>query len=261
LYTGNILKLKEKYHLLFRKAIPFIFFALLAMSCTKENAGIVGNAAGKDSIISDVTHQIDTGKKTYLALGDSYTVGASVAAWQSFPEQLTGLLKNGHINIASPDIIAVSGWTTADLLNSLQTNPPLKNYSFVTLLIGVNNQYQGRQFDEYKVQFTELLNLAVSYAGNQPGHVIVLSIPDYGVTPFGSQFDKDKIAGQIDLFNAANKAIAEKAGAAYVDITAISRNAEDEPSLTARDGLHPSPEQYYKWVQKLYPLVLEILTN
>ncbi len=158
-------------------------------------------------------------------------------------------------------MIAVSGWTTADLLNSLQTNPPLKNYSFVTLLIGVNNQYQGRQIDEYKVQFSELLHLAVSYAGNQSGHVIVLSIPDYGVTPFGSQFDKDEIAGQIDLFNAANKTIAEKAGAAYVDITAISRNAEYEPSLTALDGLHPSPEQYYKWGQKLYPLVLEILNN
>lgn len=231
------------------------------MSCTKENAGIVGNAAGKDSIISDVAHQIDSGKKTYLALGDSYTVGASVAEWQSFPEQLTTLLKNGHIDIASPDMVAVSGWTTADLLNSLQTNPPPKTYSFVTLLIGVNNQYQGRQIDEYKVQFSELLHLAISYAGDKPGHVFVLSIPDYGVTPFGSQFDKDEVAGQIDLFNAANKAIAEKEGTAYVDITAISRNAQYDPSLTARDGLHPSPEQYYKWVQKLYPLVLEILNH
>ena len=259
MYTRNILKLKDKYHLLSCKAIAFIFSVLLVMSCTKDKGIFEVNAAGKDSIILDAPHQIDTAKKTYLALGDSYTIGASVAAWESFPEQLTILLKNDHINLASPDIIAVNGWTTADLLNSLQTNPPLKNYSFVTLLIGVNNQYQGRQIEEYKVQFTELLNLAISYAGNKPNHVFVLSIPDYGVTPFGSQFDKDEVARQIDLFNAANEAIAEKAGAAYVDITAISRNAEYEPSLVAQDGLHPSPEQYYKWIQKLHPLVLEIL--
>lgn len=259
MYTDNILKLKEKYHFLFHKAAAFIFSVLMVISCTKEKEVFDVNGAGKDSIISGAPHQIDTVKKTYLALGDSYTIGASVAAWESFPEQLTSLLKNDHINIASPEIIAVSGWTTADLLNSLQTNPPLKNYSFVTLLIGVNNQYQGRQIDEYKVQFSELLNLAISYAGSKPNHVFVLSIPDYGVTPFGSQFDKGEIARQIDLFNAANKAIAEKAGATYVDITAISRNAEYEPSLIARDGLHPSPEQYYKWIQKLHPLVLEIL--
>jgi lysophospholipase L1-like esterase len=259
LYTRNILKLKDKYHLLFRKAAAFIFSVLLVMSCTKEKEVFNVNGAGKDSIISDAAHQIDTVKKTYLALGDSYTIGASVAAGESFPEQLTSLLKNDHINIASPDIIAVSGWTTADLLNSLQTNSPLKDYSFVTLLIGVNNQYQGRQIDEYKVQFSELLNLAISYTGGKSTHVFVLSIPDYGVTPFGSQFEKDEIARQIDLFNAANKVIAEKAKATYVDITAISRDAEYEPSLIARDGLHPSPEQYYKWMQKLHPLVLEIL--
>jgi len=259
LYTRNILKLVEKYHLHSCKAIAFIFSVLLVMSCTKEKGVFDINAAGKDSVILDAPHQIDTGKKTYLALGDSYTVGASVAAGESFPEQLTSLLKNDHINIASPDIIAVSGWTTADLLNSLQNAPLPKSYSFVTLLIGVNNQYQGRQIDEYKVQFSELLNLAISYAGNKPNHVFVLSIPDYGVTPFGSQFDKDEVARQIDLFNAANKAIADKARATYVDITAISRNAEYEPSLVASDGLHPSPEQYYKWVLKLHPLVLEIL--
>ena len=127
---------------------------------------------------------MDTIHKSYLALGDSYTIGESVADTERFPVQTVKLLREHNIDISNPDIIAITGWTTTNLLNALNNNPPKKTYSVVTLLIGVNNQYQGKSLDEYKIEFTKLMNMAVSYAGNIKSHVFVLSIPDYSVTPF-----------------------------------------------------------------------------
>lgn len=197
--------------------------------------------------------------KTYLALGDSYTIGQSVEVSDRYPVQTVALLKGKGINIKDPDIIAVTGWTTTNLLDALNANPPQKNYAIVSLLIGVNNQYQGKSLEDYKTEFTELLNRSIMYAGNNRKHVFVISIPDYSVTPFARGRDTAAIAKEIDDFNAANKKIASDAGVHYLDITPISREAKDNLSLVANDGLHPSGEQYRQWSILLAPLMLEEL--
>ncbi len=202
----------------------------------------------------------DTAHITFLALGDSYTVGSSVTYPESFPMQTFSLLKAMHVDIDSPEIIATNGWTTVNLMNSLAQNPPQHPpYTLVTLLIGVNNQYQGGSLEDYKAGFTQLLSQAISYAGNNKDHVTVLSIPDYSVTPFAAGRDTAEIAKEIDTFNAANKQISLTAGVNYLDITGISREAKSDPSLIAGDGLHPSGAQYQQWSKLLAALMLQEL--
>lgn len=236
--------------------LVFSFSFLITVSCKKEKENYLspGNNISNDS--STDNKIVDTSNITYLALGDSYTIGASVSEQERFPEQLTGMLQADRISVLTPDIIATSGWTTGDLINALNTNPPTKKYSFVTLLIGVNNQYQGRSLEEYKTQFTGLLTKAISYADNIKNHLFVLSIPDYSVTPFGLWRDTLKIAQEIDQFNEANKNISLAAGVHYVDITPISREAKNDPTLIAGDGLHPSGAQYYRWDKLLEPMIV-----
>jgi lysophospholipase L1-like esterase len=190
--------------------------------------------------------------KNYLALGDSYTIGEAVPVNEAFPFQTTILLKERNIQFNDPEIIAQTGWTTGDLLDALD-NTPLKNknYAFASLLIGVNNQYQHRSLDEYKSEFSELLDRAISYTGNIKNHVFVLSIPDYSITPFARNYDPAAIAREIDTFNAANKVISLNAGVHYINITPISREANIDPTLIAADGLHPSGLQYKKWSMML----------
>jgi lysophospholipase L1-like esterase len=200
---------------------------------------------------------VDTIHKSYLALGDSYTIGESVADTERFPVQTVKLLREQNIDINNPDIIATTGWTTTNLLNALNNNPPKKTYSVVTLLIGVNNQYQGKTLDEYKIEFTKLMNMAVSYAGNIKSHVFILSIPDYSVTPFAQGSDAATIARDIDAFNAATKTISLNEGVHYLDIDSVSRDAKNDPALIADDGLHPSAIQYKKWSELLAPIMLK----
>ena len=205
------------------------------------------------------TPPVTSDVKTYLALGDSYTIGESVSETERFPNQTVQLLKNGNINISDPEFIAVTGWTTTNLIDALNSNPPQHNYSVVSLLIGVNNQYRGRSFEDYKTEFTLLLNQAIQYAGTKPDHVFVLSIPDYSVTPFAQNSDKQKIASEIDSFNLANKTIAMQLGVNYLDITLISREAKNDPDLIAGDGLHPSGKQYKLWAELLDPMMKKSL--
>ncbi|MFD0794549.1 SGNH/GDSL hydrolase family protein [Mucilaginibacter litoreus] len=190
---------------------------------------------------------------TYLALGDSYTIGEAVPQAQSFPYQLTQRLKNTN----NPDIIAVTGWTTGELKQGIaQRALSNHNYDIVTLLIGVNNQYRGYNKEAYRTEFTELLNTAIAYANGNKKHVFVLSIPDWGVTPFGKNSgDPAKIAADIDTFNAINKQETDMLGVAYVDITPISRQAAYDTDLVASDGLHPSGKMYSLWVNELLSLV------
>ncbi len=197
--------------------------------------------------------------KTYLALGDSYTIGESLEADERYPVQTVALLRLQNIKIADPEIIAVTGWTTADLLDALDNNPPKNNYSIVSLLIGVNNQYQHESLEEYKVEFTELLNKAIAYAANDKSHVFVLSIPDYSVTPFARELDTAQIAKEIDEFNEAVKTISINAGVHYTDITPLSREAKYNLSLIAGDGLHPSALQYKKWSRLLADVIQQQL--
>lgn len=242
-----------------KAAIFFVSF-LSIISCRKQtDIPPKDNRAATVSDTGAKNISMDTGKITYLALGDSYTIGESVSESERFPVQLVNLLQKENVNVQKPDIIAVTGWTTGNLLNALQTARLKHNYAFVTLLIGVNNQYQGRPLEEYKRQFSQLLDSAIHSADNKNNHVFVLSIPDYSVTPFAQGSNQQKTAMEIDEFNAVNKLISQNAGVQYVDITPISRDAKNDASLIAPDGLHPSSEQYLKWNQLLAPLVLKAI--
>lgn len=198
----------------------------------------------------------DTTQRCLLALGDSYTIGQSVAEAGRFPVQTVKYLTAQGINFHAPEIIARTGWTTGNLLGSLADAAPLKQtYDIVTLLIGVNNQYQHGSQQQYADEFLTLLNKAIQFAGNNKKRVIVLSIPDYSVTPFANGSNKDLIAKEIDAFNAINKKIATAAGVNYVDITGFTRMAATDASLTASDGLHPSGVEYTVWANELIPVI------
>lgn len=191
------------------------------------------------------------GPYTYLALGDSYTIGESVDLTSSFPYQLKNSMADKGYNITIPKIIAVTGWTTGDLKNAIAQANLTPKYDMVTLLIGVNNQYRGYTQSEYRTEFVQLLNTAISFANGNKQRVFVLSIPDYSVTPYAATSDKTKIATEIDQFNAINLAESNRAGVNYLDITGISRQAGYDSTLIAFDGLHPSAKMYGLWVGQL----------
>ncbi|HZE84084.1 MAG TPA: SGNH/GDSL hydrolase family protein [Puia sp.] len=185
--------------------------------------------------------------RTYLALGDSYTIGQSVDIADRYPVQLVNKLNADGLNYSDPEIIATSGWTTTNLLNALRDKKADTPYDLVTLLIGVNNQYQRKTQAQYREEFTSLLVQAIALAGDNSSHVIVLSIPDYSVTPFARFMDKPLIISQIDSFNRTNKEISRNHHVRYIDITWESRKAADDPSLIAEDGLHFSGKEYEIW--------------
>lgn len=194
-----------------------------------------------------------------LALGDSYTIGEGVPAGERWPVQLVGLLRQHGLTVEEPEIIARTGWTTGELQSALaeaELHPP---YDLVTLLIGVNNQYRGYPQDEYREQFAALLQAAIGYAGGRAQRVLVLSIPDWGVTPYAEGRDRQRIAGEIDAFNQVNCEETARAGAQYADITPVSRRAADDGELLAGDGLHPSGKLYAAWAQIALPLVLKVI--
>ena len=189
-------------------------------------------------------------KLTYLALGDSYTIGESVGESERWPMQLIAQLNAGGKNYDVPKIIATTGWRTDDLSNAIWKEDPKPGYDLVSLLIGVNNQYQGKSVDAYKPEFEELLLKAIDLAGGDKKKVFVVSIPDYGFTPFGKP-KQDAITRDIDAFNSANESIAKRIGVRYINITDISRNGFEDPALVAADGLHPSGKQYKLWVERI----------
>lgn len=197
---------------------------------------------------------------TYLALGDSYTIGESVKPELRWPNQLVARLRAKDLNVAEPVIVAQTGWTTDELAAAIDARKELANQKFdlVTLLIGVNNQYRGRDVEEYRRQFDQLLKRAIDFAGGKPSHVIVLSIPDWGVTPFAEGRDRAQIARDIDTFNRVNREETLIAGARYVDITPVSR---DQLSLVAEDSLHPSGDMYRLWANLALPEASDALSS
>lgn len=188
---------------------------------------------------------------TLLCLGDSYTIGESVLPTENFPNQTVQLLRIAGCDFDTPEIVAKTGWTTAELQEAIHKHSFRPFYDFVTLLIGVNDQYRGRPVDEYKPQFETLLKQAIRFAGNKPGHVIVLSIPDWGVTPFARGRDGKKIAADIDAYNIINKQVADQYKVQYIDITPGTREAVSDLSFITADGLHPSEKEYAKWANKV----------
>jgi lysophospholipase L1-like esterase len=206
---------------------------------------------------------------SYLALGDSYTIGESVEPAGRWPMQLAAALRAEGIAIdgiavASPRIIAATGWTTDELSAAIDTAEPLgEDHALVSLLIGVNNQYRGRAVDEYAHEFAILLERAIGFAGRRSDRVFVLAIPDWGVTPFAANSGRDTaaIARELDAYNAAAAKICADRGVAFIDIAPISRARGAEPAMLADDGLHPSAAMYAEWTRLALPAVRRMLSK
>jgi lysophospholipase L1-like esterase len=196
---------------------------------------------------------------TYLALGDSYTIGESVALNKCFPYQVVELLRNKEFDFSAPEIIAQTGWTTNELQNAIANSNLLSKYDFVTLLIGVNNQFRGRDAVEYKQQFEEILKKSIELANGKKDRVIVMSIPDYSVTPYAASMEVEKISKEIDVFNGINKALSIQYKVQYIDITESSKVAKNDVALVAVDGLHPSEIEYTKWAEKIVEQISSLL--
>ncbi len=197
--------------------------------------------------------------KRYLALGDSYTIGQSVSMEERFPAQIVSSLREKGVNINDPQYTATTGWTTIDLQNAIiaENLPPA--YDAITLLIGVNDQYRGLDTSGYRLRFTQLLKKSVQLAKGNPAHVFVLSVPDYSVTPFAAGYDTARIRKEIDMFNAINKQISLQYNISYTDITPLTKEAKNNASLIANDGLHPSGKEYAMWAALLAPKIKQIL--
>lgn len=195
--------------------------------------------------------------KTYLALGDSYTIGEQVPLFDSFPYQFIQLVRkqNPQETWLAPEIVAKTGWTTDELLHQIDQTQLLPKYDLVTLLIGVNNQYRGRTVANYKEEYAVLLKKAIAFAGGNPNLVVVLSIPDWGKTPFAQERDTAHIEREIDAYNLACKQITEAACVRFVDITTSQRANAHDLQFMAADGLHPSGKEYAKWAVKVCGLV------
>lgn len=195
---------------------------------------------------------------SYLALGDSYSIGEGVAVAGRWPMQLAARLRDEGVALNDPTIIATTGWTTDELTAAMDAACFTPPYDLVSLLIGVNNQYRGRDADNYRDEFRQLLEQAIALAGHRASHVVVLSIPDWGVTPFARESGRDvaRIAAELDVHNAVAREEVQRSGARWVDITGISRH---HPGLLAEDGLHPSAKQYTLWMEKALPAARAIL--
>lgn len=200
----------------------------------------------------------------YLALGDSYTIGQSVCAACRFPEQLKTSLNAMYSSTISLKIIATTGWTTSNLLSAINTQNPEPNYDLVTLLIGVNNQYQHRSFSVYEKEFPELVTKAIMLAKGDRKNVVVISIPDYAYTPYGKALAGDQtstISTEIDQYNSFAEKFCINNQIAFVSITDITRQGLNSPNLVASDGLHPSETAYKMFVDKMMPEIKKALQN
>lgn len=233
----------------------FIFFGGLAACSHSGNNGRLPD----ENTVSDMTESKQQTPLKFLALGDSYTIGEKVPEEDRWPEVLTDKLVNAGISMEKPQIVATTGWTTDELKNGIEEATLKGKYDLVSLLIGVNNQYRGYEIEVYREEFRELLDMAIEFAGDDPSKVFVVSIPDYGVTPFGMKKDPKKISAEIDQYNEINRDISGQALVQYFDITGISRQAETDPELVAEDNLHPSGKMYRQWVDHIFPGVKKML--
>lgn len=192
----------------------------------------------------------EPGPLYFLALGDSYTIGEAVAETDRWPVQLVQLLRQKGYDVQPPEIIATTGWRTDQLKEAIEKGTQRSEYDMVSLLIGVNNQYQGRSVESYRPEFEALLLKAIELAGGKKDRVFVVSIPDYGYTPFGRE-KQASVSAAIDAYNAANREITEKYGVRYFYITDLTRQGLDDPTLVASDGLHPSGKMYALWAERI----------
>ena len=205
--------------------------------------------------IAAMKHPLEKRPYSYLALGDSYTIGEKVPPEENFPNQAITILREEGLDFAAPKILAETGWTTDELQAGINKTKLQNRYDFVSLLIGVNNQYRERNVIDYIPQFESLLDQALKYTGNKTNRVIVISIPDWGVTPFADGREREKIALEIDDYNRANKEIADKYKVHYINITLGNRKAANDTELFTEDGLHPSGKEYKEWAKELAAVI------
>jgi lysophospholipase L1-like esterase len=194
---------------------------------------------------------------SFLSLGDSYTIGEEVSEADRWSVQLTQLGQSD--GLMNPDIIARTGWTTAELQTAIKAANNQRTYDMVSLLIGVNNQYRGQPLTTYRTEFRELLSTAIRFAGNRPGRVFVLSIPDWGQSPYARSFDRVRISTEIDQFNEVAQQECQQAKVAYIDITGLTRAAATDPTHFAPDGLHYSGKHMRQWAERALPVVRSLL--
>lgn len=196
--------------------------------------------------------------RNFLALGDSYTIGESVDEMGRWPSQLAS-----RLGLDTPEILARTGWTTDELAAAIDAHSFRPPYALVTLQIGVNNQYRGRDPANYRAEFTQLLRRAIEFADGEPQHVVVVSIPDWSVTPFARASGRDlcAIAHAIDAYNAVNADVARTLHVHYADVTAISRDRGDAPDMLVSDGLHPSAAMYTRWLDAILPVARAALPS
>jgi lysophospholipase L1-like esterase len=213
------------------------------------NCFLYGTGASAQTTNMNFKDTTDQRTLNYLALGDSYTIGEMVAADQSYPSQAAALLtkKGRHVN--SPTIIAKTGWRTDELIQGIASANLTQKFDIVTLLIGVNNQYQHIDTAIYRTEFIQLLKTSAAFAKDNKHHVFILSVPDWGVTPFANGRNLEKIAAEIDAYNQINKEESKKAGVNYINITSLYRDIGDDPAYLADDKLHPSGKMYEKWAK------------
>ncbi|GEO05258.1 lysophospholipase [Adhaeribacter aerolatus] len=229
---------------MFRYFTYFVFLFLFALSACNTNSMPAPEARRE---------------YFYLALGDSYTIGESVSEDERWSVQLAQMLRAKGFNIRNPKTIAQTGWTTGELIETLNKTFQQQSYDLVTLLIGVNNQYRGQTLETYRAEFRQLLQTAIRYGKNDASRVIVLSIPDWGVTPFAEGRDRAKIATEIDAFNAVAREETQKVGVTFLDITPLSRKALGDQTYVADDKLHFSGKMYQEWANLVYPVAESIL--
>ena len=238
-----------------RIVLIFIFFGGMTACSQVDN----NTPSLKQNTSLGMTESEQKTVTKFLPLGDSYTIGESVATEDRWPVVLVNRLVNSGLSLEMPKTIATTGWTTDELKKGIEEADLKDKYDLVSLLIGVNNQYRGYETKVYEKEFQELLDMAITFAGNDPSRVFVVSIPDYAVTPFGMKKDPQKITGEINLYNKINKDLSARASVKYFDITGISRQAKNDPELVASDGLHPSGKMYRLWVDHIFPGIEEML--
>ena len=236
----------------------FLYSFLLILFARCDNSIIYTNEISDQSsteIIDDNNNKnfISPNNESYsfLALGDSYTVGEGVSYEESWPSQFVDYALDRGIDFKNPELIAQTGWKTYDLLDAIKSSNLSVKYDFISLLIGVNNQFNSRPLTEFEDDLNEILT-EINYLKKGNSKVIVISIPDWGYSPYGSSYDRDRISDEIDQFNNILKKISEQNNLNFVDVTQISRLAIKEPNLISEDKLHPSGLMYLEWVEKIY---------